>query len=34
MIEPEIAFGDLQDDMALAVDYLKFLIKYIIENCY
>lgn len=32
MIEPEIAFADLEDDMRLAEDMLKFVIKYILEN--
>lgn len=32
MIEPEIAFADLQDDMALAEDMLKYIINYCLEN--
>ncbi len=32
MIEPEIAFADLEDDMELAEDMLKFIIKYVLEN--
>ena len=32
MIEPEIAFADLSDDMELAEDMLKFIIKYVLEN--
>ena len=32
MIEPEMAFADLNDDMALAEDMLKFLIKYVLTN--
>lgn len=32
MIEPEIAFADLGDDMALAEDMLKFVINYVLEN--
>ena len=32
MIEPEIAFSDLNDDMELAEDMLKFVIKYVLEN--
>lgn len=32
MIEPEIAFADLSDDMDLAEDMLKFVIKYVLEN--
>ena len=33
MIEPEIAFGDLNDDMDLSEDFLKYLIRYALENC-
>ena len=33
MIEPEIAFADLQDDMELIEDCIKFCIKYVMENC-
>ena len=32
MIEPEIAFADLSDDMALAEDMLKYIINYCLEN--
>ena len=32
MIEPEIAFADLQDDMMLAEDMLKYVINYVMEN--
>lgn len=32
MIEPEIAFADLKDDMKLAEDMLKYVIKYVMEN--
>lgn len=32
MIEPEIAFADLQDDMDLAEDMLKYIISYVLEN--
>ena len=32
MIEPEIAFADLNDDMLLAEDMLKFIISYVLEN--
>ena len=32
MIEPEMAFADLKDDMELAEDMLKYLIQYILEN--
>lgn len=32
MIEPEIAFADLNDDMQLAEDMLKYVISYVLEN--
>ncbi len=32
MIEPEIAFADLEDDMRLAEDMLKYIIRYVLEN--
>ncbi|MGE5415446.1 MAG: asparagine--tRNA ligase [Acidobacteriota bacterium] len=32
MIEPEIAFADLQDDMRLAEDMVKYVIGYILDN--
>ena len=32
MIEPEIAFADLDDDMALAEDMLKSVIRYVLEQ--
>ena len=32
MIEPEIAFSDLSDDMQLAEDMLKFVIDYVLEK--
>jgi len=32
MIEPEIAFADLSDDMALAEDMIKYIIAYVLEN--
>jgi len=32
MIEPEIAFADLSDDMELAEDMIKYLISYVLEN--
>lgn len=32
MIEPEIAFADLMDDMELAESMLKYIINYVIEN--
>jgi asparaginyl-tRNA synthetase len=33
MIEPEMAFYDLKDNMDLAEDFLKSLIRYALENC-
>jgi len=33
MIEPEIAFADLSDDMQLAEDMLKYVINYVLSNC-
>lgn len=32
MIEPEICFADLQDDMDLAEDMIKYIISYVLEN--
>ncbi len=32
MIEPEIAFADLKDDMILAEAMLKYIIRYVLEN--
>ena len=33
MIEPEICFADLKDDMNLAEAMLKYVIKYVLDNC-
>ncbi|MFO7844567.1 MAG: asparagine--tRNA ligase [Bacteroidales bacterium] len=33
MIEPEMAFYDIHDDMDLAEDFLKYLVSYALENC-
>ena len=33
MIEPEMAFYELEENMELAEDFLKYLIKYALENC-
>ncbi|KAG0612212.1 hypothetical protein M758_6G010500 [Ceratodon purpureus] len=33
MIEPELAFADLKDDMACATAYLQYVVKYVLENC-
>ena len=32
MIEPEIAFADLEDDMVLAEEMVKYIINYVLEN--
>lgn len=33
MIEPEVAFYDIKDNMDLAEDFLKYLIRYALDNC-
>jgi len=33
MIEPEVAFNDLDDNMDLAEDFIKNVIKYVLKNC-
>jgi len=33
MIEPEMAFYDLQDNMRVAEEFLKYSIRHILENC-
>lgn len=33
MIEPEMAFYDLHDNMQLATDLLQYLVKYALDNC-
>ncbi|MCI2069462.1 MAG: asparagine--tRNA ligase [Bacilli bacterium] len=33
MIEPEIAFADIYDDMDLIQDFLKYIVKYVMANC-
>lgn len=33
MIEPELAFADLKDDMQCAEDYVRFCLKYVLEHC-
>ena len=33
MIEPEIAFADLDDDMDLIEDLVKYCIQYVLDNC-
>ncbi|MCQ2187824.1 MAG: asparagine--tRNA ligase [Bacteroidales bacterium] len=34
MIEPEMAFYDINDNMDLAEDFIKHLVKYALNNCY
>ncbi|HXA02555.1 MAG TPA: asparagine--tRNA ligase, partial [Cytophagaceae bacterium] len=34
MIEPEVAFSDLNDNMALAEDFLKYVVKYALDHCH
>lgn len=33
MIEPEVAFNDLKDNMDLTEDFLKYIVSYVLENC-
>ncbi|MDP2088718.1 MAG: asparagine--tRNA ligase [Flavobacteriaceae bacterium] len=33
MVEPEVAFNDLMDNMDLAEDFIKYVIKYALTNC-
>ncbi len=33
MIEPEVAFNDLNDNMDLAEDFIKYVIQYALDNC-
>ena len=33
MIEPEMAFYDIHDNMDLAEDFIKFLVRYALDNC-
>ena len=33
MIEPEICFADLSDDMDLAEEMIKYIFSYVLENC-
>ena len=33
MIEPEVCFADLNDDMDLAEDMIKYIFKYVLDNC-
>ncbi|CAI5525590.1 unnamed protein product [Closterium sp. Naga37s-1] len=34
MVEPEIAFADLEDDMKCAEDYVRFLCQWLLDNCH
>ena len=33
MIEPEVAFNDLHDNMDLAEDFIKYVVRYALEHC-
>jgi asparaginyl-tRNA synthetase len=33
MVEPEMAFAELEDDIALAEEFLKYILAYCLENC-
>jgi asparaginyl-tRNA synthetase len=33
MIEPEVAFNNLDDNMDLAEDFIKYVVKYAVDNC-
>ena len=33
MIEPEMAFCDLDGDIELAVEFIKYIFRYVLENC-
>lgn len=33
MIEPEVAFIEIEENMDLAEDFLKYIIRYVMENC-
>ena len=33
MIEPEVAFNELEDNMDLAEDFLRYLVRYALERC-
>ncbi len=33
MIEPEMAFYDIKDNMDLAEDFIKYLVRYALDNC-
>ena len=33
MIEPEMAFYEIEDNMVLAEDFIKYLVRYALENC-
>ena len=33
MVEPEVAFNNLEDNIDLAENFLKYVIGYVLENC-
>lgn len=34
MIEPEVAFNDITDNMDLAEDFIKYCVQWALDNCY
>lgn len=33
MVEPEVAFNNLEDNIDLAEDFLKYVIQYVLDKC-
>jgi asparaginyl-tRNA synthetase len=33
MVEPEVAFNDLEDNMQLSEDFMRYLVQYALDNC-
>ncbi len=33
MVEPEVAFNDLNDDMELAEDFLEYVVQNVLKDC-
>jgi asparaginyl-tRNA synthetase len=33
MIEPEVAFNELEDNMQLAEDFVKYCVRWALDNC-
>lgn len=34
MIEPEVAFNDINDNMDLAEEFIKYCVQWALDNCY